>query len=671
VLEPDRYLITFQANGGTVHPSNETTDADGKLAELPTPTNEGHDFDGWFTEAEGGTKIESGHVFTADATLYAHWKINTYTVTFNLNYDGAPTPATATTGAGWKLAELPTPTRPDHDFKGWYLTAAGDGNKLETSHVYSANTVIYADWEYNGVHYTITYKINYVGGTDPASHSTDAGGVIEHLPAPERTGYTLVGWFTAAEDSDKVTGGTAGTKFDKNTILYAHWTIKTYTMTFNTFGNNLAQTQDVEHGGTATKPNDLTRNYYTFGGWCKDAECNDPWIFETEVVTDNTTIYAKWTYVGFDVVLNTQGGTLPEGITSPLHTIEGDILPDWPEPTRENYVFDSWYRDPTATGTVTDIKYYPNSSIVANNNVSSVTIYARWIWRDDLVFTITFDANGGRFRDGVSTSGTTGEGFTLTAEPPEPTRDDGLYFAGWYTETTSGEKVDWEHKEFRTDATIYAHWSTEPNEDEGVFEDERDGRFYKWTRIGTQKWMAENLAYNGINKDGSGTEIGLCFGTNATAQAANCETYGRLYSWAQAMNSATSSSASPSGIQGACPVGWHLPSDDEWKMLVNFVIKDFEGSDVEKNREASKLLKSTSVNGTDEYKFTALLGGSGTATGSSTSGLNVSGYWWTATESVSNVNQAGRVLMQSAATTGLNQGTANKTLRYSVRCVAD
>ena len=43
--------------------------------------------------------------------------------------------------------------------------------------------------------------------------------------------------------------------------------------------------------------------------------------------------------------------------------------------------------------------------------------------------------------------------------------------------------------------------------------------------------------------------------------------YGAYYTWAAAMNGAAASSSSPSGVQGVCPTGWHLPSDDEWKTL--------------------------------------------------------------------------------------------------------
>jgi len=67
------YLITFNANGGTVTPTTATTGTDGKLTTLPTPTRTGFTFNGWFTAATGGTQVIDSTVFTQDTTVYAQW----------------------------------------------------------------------------------------------------------------------------------------------------------------------------------------------------------------------------------------------------------------------------------------------------------------------------------------------------------------------------------------------------------------------------------------------------------------------------------------------------------------------------------------------------------------------------------------------------------------------
>ncbi len=92
--------------------------------------------------------------------------------------------------------------------------------------------------------------------------------------------------------------------------------------------------------------------------------------------------------------------------------------------------------------------------------------------------------------------------------------------------------------------------------------DKRDNKSYKTVIIGTQLWMAENLNYKA---DGS-----ICYGN----KDANCTKYGRLYNWQTAMNGAPGSETSPSGVQGVCPAGWHLPSEKEWQAMVNIVYQD-------------------------------------------------------------------------------------------------
>jgi len=98
-----------------------------------------------------------------------------------------------------------------------------------------------------------------------------------------------------------------------------------------------------------------------------------------------------------------------------------------------------------------------------------------------------------------------------------------------------------------------------------------------------------------------------------------------LYNWETAMNGAASSNAVPSGVQGVCPEDWHLPSYEEWTTLV-----DYAGGP----STAGAKLKSTdgwrnNGNGTDDYRFSALPGGS------IHEHIGDGGYWWSATEDAS------------------------------------
>ena len=67
------YTVIFDANGGSVNPTSAVTVA-GKLTSLPTPTYDGYNFLGWYTQKDGGDKVTTDTVFTMDSTIYAHWQ---------------------------------------------------------------------------------------------------------------------------------------------------------------------------------------------------------------------------------------------------------------------------------------------------------------------------------------------------------------------------------------------------------------------------------------------------------------------------------------------------------------------------------------------------------------------------------------------------------------------
>lgn len=122
---------------------------------------------------------------------------------------------------------------------------------------------------------------------------------------------------------------------------------------------------------------------------------------------------------------------------------------------------------------------------------------------------------------------------------------------------------------------------------ENTFIDSRDGHVYKYVTIGTQDWMAQDLAYLPDNKVfNPAISVANCDGdpqwfvlnylgedVNAAKATREYKEYGVLYNWYAAMNqkNATGVDAVPSGVQGICPPGWHLPSIAEWKMMEEYV----------------------------------------------------------------------------------------------------
>jgi len=105
-----------------------------------------------------------------------------------------------------------------------------------------------------------------------------------------------------------------------------------------------------------------------------------------------------------------------------------------------------------------------------------------------------------------------------------------------------------------------------------------EGNTYGTIEMGTQVWMAENLKVTQYSDGSPITQISDEAGWNDMTpdvqayswynnQTEYSDTSGVLYTWAAAMNGALSSDTIPSGVQGVCPDGWHIPSDAEWKIL--------------------------------------------------------------------------------------------------------
>ncbi|MDX2302967.1 MAG: FISUMP domain-containing protein, partial [Microscillaceae bacterium] len=164
-----------------------------------------------------------------------------------------------------------------------------------------------------------------------------------------------------------------------------------------------------------------------------------------------------------------------------------------------------------------------------------------------------------------------------------------------------------------------------------------DGRVYRVVTIGTQTWLGENLKYETPSAGSS-----ICYDNNDN----NCETYGRLYNFEAA--------------EVACPSGWHLASDEEWKTLERFLgipeseLDDLGGRGTDEGAEL--------VNGI----FKAEKGGA-QSTGGNFTALNVRANFWTSTSDPENNTE---VFYRRVDDVGdIFRTTAPKTLKICVRCL--
>lgn len=146
----DEVTITFDPNGGTLNAGDETkaVQHNGTYGEMPTPIRSGYHFDGWYTEKDGGTKVDANtSVATKEAhTLYARWSEAKYNITLDPN-GGNLANATKEVTYNSPYGTLPTPNRAGYDFDGWFTEKDG-GTKIEASTVVTAVEAhtLYAHW---------------------------------------------------------------------------------------------------------------------------------------------------------------------------------------------------------------------------------------------------------------------------------------------------------------------------------------------------------------------------------------------------------------------------------------------------------------------------------------------------------------------------------------------
>jgi len=135
------------------------------------------------------------------------------------------------------------------------------------------------------------------------------------------------------------------------------------------------------------------------------------------------------------------------------------------------------------------------------------------------------------------------------------------------------------------------------------FTDPRDNKKYRIVKIGSQIWMADNLNWEGA-------------GVTYENKKSNGKKYGRLYTWDEAMK--------------AAPLGWHLPTDEEWTALADYVGGAYDTLPYGMYA-AAEALKSEDWDGTDAFGFSALPGGCGDRN-NDFSFVGDYGRWWTATK---------------------------------------
>jgi len=461
--------VNFNANGGdTPTPTNKTVTFDAAYGDLAAISRNAYSFDGWYTQATGGTIVTSGTIVSDENehTLYARWTpLNGgILVTFDKNTTDStngPNPATKGVTDNAAYGALAAISRTGYSFDGWYTQTTGGAQVTDTTTVTNASAhSLYAHWT------AITYKVHFDGNGATVTSMADQSftyDVQQRLRANTYTknGYGFVGWskvqssLTNEYIDEQLVSNLTATANDTVT-LYAIWNPVGLTVTFDANGGGTPTPAsktvafDAAYGDLAA----ISRAGYTFDGWF-DAATGGARVTATTNVTNASahSLYAHWTPISYTVAFNSNGGTgsiasmpftygtaqtLP--LANSFFTKYGYLCTGW---TTEQYSGRTDYNDGASVSNLTTT---PNGT---------VTLYALWSAPQSAV---TFNANGGQAPSTPSTTVTFGTAYGTLATISRT----GYSFAGWFTQASGGTEVTVATiVAIEGNHTLYAHWTAE------------------------------------------------------------------------------------------------------------------------------------------------------------------------------------------------------------------
>lgn len=492
-----KYTVTLDAHGGTGLNTTSFTIAKGEKYKVigqdvfsQTITRTGYTFDAWYTEPNGkGTKIEdnSTHDTASTQTLHANWIPISVKMTLNYNYpsgvSGAPTPSPIPVTYDQSYDKtLPTPTPLTgtdykYTFAGWYEGAEDkpvsttDPNGVTYKEIKASDTIksekdfiIHARWTYE-------VTLDPDGGTvTPEKATLTTGTAVGGLPTPKKDGYEFEGWFTDSNctEVNKVTDESIANSANKT--FYAKWEAKTYTVTLDPNGGELAddkKTVTVTYG--VAYPNLKSDNVptyigYEFTGWFTEKDGGTEVTNSTKVTeTGNHILYAHWKPRTYDVTLNYNVPTLdPEynPVVKKLSGIDIDAklqglplksqVPGY-EYKDTKFTFYNWY---TKDGTMVNSQT-PLTPDMLNEDKNGVNLNARWEYGIKFYYNTGTSSSASRPNETVNFITDTPYGNKL----PTPTNT-GKTLLGWFTDPDKGDQVSASDIANGEITELYAHWTT-------------------------------------------------------------------------------------------------------------------------------------------------------------------------------------------------------------------
>ena len=364
---PIKPVITFNSNEGSAVES-QTIAFNALVKEPDEPTKDGYNFAGWFIDKYLTEEFDFSTSVKGDITLYAKWEKIVFTVTFVTN-GGTPVADKRTDIDNQYLIAFPTTEKTDFIFSGWFTDEDFLQEFLSTDKV-TKNLTLYAKW--TAIKPIVTYYPD--NGTEKYEEVIAYGSTIEEPLDPTKDGYKFVGWY---KDKDLTEKFDFSTVVYKKLSLYAKWEKLNFTVEFDSMGGTPVsdKTTSIDKNYLISEP-ESRRTHYTLDGWYKDKEYTIRFYFDQEV-TENITLYAKWSINNISVKFVDQDGY------SPLVAEDGEIISEKstnylkefkigevPTPYKEGYVFLGW----KMAGKEIDVTKYEFSNENANYKLMALWI---------------------------------------------------------------------------------------------------------------------------------------------------------------------------------------------------------------------------------------------------------------------------------------------------------
>jgi len=434
------YNVTYNLNQTGVTGALEsnilvTYNVNTPLYSITSATSLSHSFDGWYTDPINGTEVTTlagGEI--GDVTLYAHWTANKYTVSFNSNGGSSVTPIDNIL-YNETITKPSDPTKLGFDFENWYKENTLTNKWDFTTDTVKASLTLYANW--TETVYNLTYNINSTNVTSASNPSNPSTYTISSeftFAKASSASHDFLGWYTDSVNGTNLLGITLGSTGNK--ALYAHWSIKNYTLTFVDTNNNVI-TKNVNWGSDLDDVPTITPVTGYSCSWDRTDFTN---------ITSDDTINPDCDLITYNVTYNLN----QTGVTGATHsnilnsynvnTLAYTLL----DGTSLSHSFDGWYTDPVTGNKVTTL---------AGGTIGDVTLYAHWTANK---YTVDFNSNGG---SSVLPINDVLYNETIT-KPSDPTKL-GFGFADWYKENTLTNKWNFTTDTVKASLTLYANWTKE------------------------------------------------------------------------------------------------------------------------------------------------------------------------------------------------------------------